>query len=360
MLTINRRFEIAASHRLAYSDWSSQKNESYFGKDALGRFGHGHNFEVFFAFTGPIHPKTGMIAHLTQIKEKIWDTILCHYDHVYLNEQPPFRESLPTCENLASQLLKEALTMFEQGPRPIAVHVKESFENQATACHVNSNIQWERQYTYPDSPICVTYQNALEPKKGEYIQDSVIQNAIQSYLKKQKWDPLMESRYCDFAPSLWEHLIPDIPLRRIQINMGKDRFEYFGNGEYAVTVMCDLLATHWLWNPSLSDEENKAIYGVCVNPHGHHFRLEATQKNKEVHHTRMVLQEALHQVVTPLSHTCINESMASDPRLPVTCEGWIQFLNTELEKVLKSPLYRVRLFETWNNRFTLRPTLLYR
>ena len=45
ILTVNRKFEFCASHRLAVPGWSEAENEAAFAQEALGRFGHGHNYE---------------------------------------------------------------------------------------------------------------------------------------------------------------------------------------------------------------------------------------------------------------------------------------------------------------------------
>ena len=57
-----------------------------------------------------------------------------------------------------------------------------------------------------------------------------------------------------------------------------------------ITRREEFSASHRLHDPSLSDEENRRLYGICNNPrgHGHNFELEVTVRG-EVAETGMVM-----------------------------------------------------------------------
>ena len=133
-LSVSKRFEFSASHRLYNPQWSREKNVAIYGNDSRGTYGHGHNFVVFFSFEGPVDPVTGMVVELSIIKQKINAELLIHYDHFYLNDTPQFRETIPTVEAIAAALLSDAIGLFLTTPyRPISVHLIETPTSSATA-----------------------------------------------------------------------------------------------------------------------------------------------------------------------------------------------------------------------------------
>jgi len=120
-LTISKRFEISSSHRLYLDKWSEKENYDFFGRESGGIHGHGHNFEIIFVFHGPVNDQNGMMINVTIIKEKIKKIIDARYDHKFLNlDTPPFDKLLPTPENLASQLLKEAGCFLKMNPSTLS------------------------------------------------------------------------------------------------------------------------------------------------------------------------------------------------------------------------------------------------
>ena len=64
------------------------------------------------------------------------------FDHKFLNaDTPPFDKVNPTAENLAAQLLEEAVPLFsEETAKPVACHLAESPSSEATA-YVNGNVE---------------------------------------------------------------------------------------------------------------------------------------------------------------------------------------------------------------------------
>lgn len=115
-------------------------------------------------------------------------------------------------------------------------------------------------------------------------------------------------------------------------------------------------AAHRLYNPQLSDEENRAIYGKCANPygHGHDYKLEITVKGVPDPITGMVMNltelDTLVQaeVLRHLDHKHLNEETPPFDHIPPTSENLVAFIVEQLTPHLQgnARLYRVRLWET--------------
>jgi 6-pyruvoyltetrahydropterin/6-carboxytetrahydropterin synthase len=103
-VVLHRRYRFAASHRLHQAGWTEEENRRVYGK-CSNPYGHGHNYVLEVAFTGPVDPATGMVANLADLDAFVEREVLEQFDHVYLNQQvPAFREMVPTTENLCRVL----------------------------------------------------------------------------------------------------------------------------------------------------------------------------------------------------------------------------------------------------------------
>jgi len=99
-VVLHRRYRFSASHRLHQPGWGEEENRRVYGKCA-NPYGHGHNYVLDVAVSGPVDPATGMITNLTDLDGFVEREILAKFDHVYLNEQvAAFREAVPTTENI--------------------------------------------------------------------------------------------------------------------------------------------------------------------------------------------------------------------------------------------------------------------
>jgi 6-pyruvoyltetrahydropterin/6-carboxytetrahydropterin synthase len=123
-----------------------------------------------------------------------------------------------------------------------------------------------------------------------------------------------------------------------------------------MTRLYTFSAAHRLYNPQLSDEENRAIYGKCANPygHGHDYRLEITVRGVPNPITGMVMNltelDTLVQaeVLRHLDHKHLNEETPPFDHIPPTSENLVAFIVEQLTPHLQgnARLYRVRLWET--------------
>ena len=106
MIWLTRRATFSASHYYWNAAWSSEQNESVFGRCA-NRNGHGHNYTLEVTVTGEVNPVSGFVVDLKWLKDVIEHEVLDVYDHRHLNlEVPEFATAIPTTENIAIAIWK--------------------------------------------------------------------------------------------------------------------------------------------------------------------------------------------------------------------------------------------------------------
>ncbi len=99
-ITVSRKAHFNAAHRLHRPDWSSEKNDSVFGKCNNPNF-HGHNYDLTVSVTGEIDPETGYVIDVKILKDFIKTEIEDAFDHKNLNvDVPEFKNLNPTAENI--------------------------------------------------------------------------------------------------------------------------------------------------------------------------------------------------------------------------------------------------------------------
>jgi 6-pyruvoyltetrahydropterin/6-carboxytetrahydropterin synthase len=101
---LTRRYRFAASHRLHSTQLDEEENKRVYGK-CNNPYGHGHNYVVEVAVSGPVDPATGMIANLADLDAFVEREVIEPFDHTYLNEEiAEFRERVPTTENICIEI----------------------------------------------------------------------------------------------------------------------------------------------------------------------------------------------------------------------------------------------------------------
>jgi 6-pyruvoyltetrahydropterin/6-carboxytetrahydropterin synthase len=114
---LTRRYEFAASHRLHSDRLSEEENWRIYGK-CNNPYGHGHNYGLEVTVTGPIDPRTGMVANLVDLDRVVQETVIERFDHKNLNiEIAEFREQVPTSEVLLMEIHR---LLAERWPREAA------------------------------------------------------------------------------------------------------------------------------------------------------------------------------------------------------------------------------------------------
>lgn len=100
-ITVCRREQFNAAHRLFNPDWPDEKNERVFGKCNNPNF-HGHNYELIVKLSGEPDPETGYVYDLKELSDLIKKSVLEKIDHRNLNlDVEEFKNLNPTAENIA-------------------------------------------------------------------------------------------------------------------------------------------------------------------------------------------------------------------------------------------------------------------
>jgi len=123
-LHLSRRYRFSASHRLHSAQLGEEENWRVYGK-CNNPFGHGHNYVVEVAVSGPVDEGTGMIANLSDLDAFVESEVIEPFDHKYLNEEiDEFREKVPTTENICIEIFNR-LRRFPRA-RLVRVRVEET------------------------------------------------------------------------------------------------------------------------------------------------------------------------------------------------------------------------------------------
>lgn len=124
-----------------------------------------------------------------------------------------------------------------------------------------------------------------------------------------------------------------------------------------ITRRVDFSASHMCSLPSLSEEENRALYGPAANPkgHGHNYVLEVTLQGDPDPENGMVfdikrLKEILNEaVVAPMDHRFLNYEVRPFDRVVPTVENVAVEIWNRLQPYFEDAaarLHNIRLYET--------------
>jgi 6-pyruvoyltetrahydropterin/6-carboxytetrahydropterin synthase len=123
-LYLSRRYRFSASHRLHSAQLGEEENRRVYGK-CNNPYGHGHNYVVEVAVSGPVDQATGMIASLTDLDAFVESEVIEPFDHKYLNEEvTEFCKNVPTAENICIEIFNR-LSRFPRA-RLARVRVEET------------------------------------------------------------------------------------------------------------------------------------------------------------------------------------------------------------------------------------------
>ena len=124
-----------------------------------------------------------------------------------------------------------------------------------------------------------------------------------------------------------------------------------------ITRKIEFSASHVCRDPSLSDEENRKLYGPAANPkgHGHNYVVEVSLEGVPDPVTGMVLdlkelKEILNrEILEPFDHRFLNYEVPPFDRIVPTTENIAQDIWRRLEPRLNGGTHRlhaVRVYET--------------
>jgi 6-pyruvoyltetrahydropterin/6-carboxytetrahydropterin synthase len=127
-----------------------------------------------------------------------------------------------------------------------------------------------------------------------------------------------------------------------------------------MTVLCgrreSFNAAHQLCDPDLSDEENRRLFGKCVNLHGHNYVLEVVvggevnRASGYVFDLKSLSEVICRQVIRDVDHRNLNTDVPWLEGLIPTAENLAQAFWERLAPELPGGLLRsVRVWETDKN-----------
>ena len=125
-----------------------------------------------------------------------------------------------------------------------------------------------------------------------------------------------------------------------------------------ITRKLEFCASHRLFNPEFSDEENEATFGLCNNPngHGHNYVLEVTVRGEVDPKTGMVLDlKSLKKLITleiidKVDHKNLNVDVDFlKGTIPTAENVAIKFWNILAPKIKAGTLHKLKLYESERN-----------
>jgi 6-pyruvoyltetrahydropterin/6-carboxytetrahydropterin synthase len=398
LLTVSKRLEFSASRRLFVKEWSDAENVAAFGAETSARYGTGRNYVAYFVFSGAVDPATGMLMNISEIKERVGHVLHDGFDHKFLNEDnPAFASVAPTAENVARELFAAAAPLFQDGQaKLVACHLSESEERSAT---YYSNGSSEANYWFEFSAARQTMSPQLSSAENEKLfgdaaspfghghnyrarltfaaTDGLLRkyepmrqciNALRNELDHKNLNrevaglanqPITTETLARYIHQRTSH---SVAVARVRLHERSDFFaEYWSGGRFFLGLQAPFSAAHCLKSEQLSAEENVALYGKCNNArgHGHRYLTEATVGGDldERSGTLMsldALNEGITAALEPWQNKHLDLEMEEFRGRPSTGENIVQSLWPRFDSRLDGRLIRLRLWETANNRFTLR------
>jgi 6-pyruvoyltetrahydropterin/6-carboxytetrahydropterin synthase len=399
-LTVSKRLEFSASRRLFVPRWTDSENLVAFGPETKAVHGTGRNYVAHFVFTGPVDPATGMLINISEIKKRAGKVLAEGFDHKFLNvDNPKFRKLPPAAENVARQLYLDLSPHFSDvEAKLVACHLIESPERSATfysdsACEGNYWFEFSaaRQTMSPhlsramnrrlfgeagsihghNYRVRLTFRSETKLGEAPLVRHDKIDKCIRSlraeldhrYLNKDvaelKNRPMTTE---SLAGYIYERVNASIPLHRVRLHERDDFFaEVWDDESVFLGMQMPFYAAHRLHAAGLSKKKNAALFGKCnnVGGHGHRYLTETTiggayDKKSGTLYDFAALQAAVRESIAPWQDRHLDLETKDFSETPSTGENIVRALWPKIDSRLNAQLVRLRLWETANNRFTLR------
>lgn len=399
-LTVSKRLEFSASRRLFVPDWTDAQNQRAFGAETGARHGAGRNYVAWFVFRGAVDRATGMLMNISEIKQRAGAVIDEQYDHKFLNEDNPhFADVVPTPENVARQLSSDVAPLFRgSGAELSAVYLEETPQRSATAYAdgtTEGNYEFrfsaarqtmsphlseeenEKLFGVAASPhghghdYRVRLTTAAKETRSPLVPETEVEACVTSLLQELDHRnlnlevPGLAARPKTtevLAQYIFERANASLPLARVRLYERADFFaEYHSSGARRLALQMPFSAVHRLQSYEHTPEQNAKMYGKCNNPrgHGHLYVSEATiggafDERSGTMCNFTEFRDALREVAAGWDNRHLDLEIAEFRNRPSTGENIVQTLWEKTNPLLWNRLERLRLWETANNRFTLR------
>lgn len=397
LLTVSKRLEFSASRRLFVPRWSEAENVAAFGEETRAKHGTGRNYVVYFIFSGRVDPVTGMLINISEIKRRAGRVVDDGFDHKFLNEDnPAFRETPPTAENVAGQLFADVASLFSDvDAKLVGVHLIETPDRSATfyADGISEGNFWfdfsaARQTMSPRLTAAENsqlfgaasathghnYRTRVTFRKQKPDSRVVQQSAIDQCLKSLRDE--FDHHFLNELPSLKdrpmtteslaayfrERIAASLPVHRVRLHERDDFFaEAWPDQNIFLGLQAPFSAAHRLHVQSFSDAKNQELFGKCDNPrgHGHLYLAEATiggayDERSGTLYDFVAFQKALRESIEPWQNRHLDLETEDFKNGSSTGENIVRALWSKVDSRVNQQLVRLRLWETNNNRFTLR------
>jgi 6-pyruvoyltetrahydropterin/6-carboxytetrahydropterin synthase len=166
------------------------------------------------------------------------------------------------------------------------------------------------------------------------------------------------------AGYLYERVNSAVPLHRVRLHEREDFFaEVWDDNSVFLGMRAPFDAAHRLQAIALSDAENAKLYGKCNNPlgHGHRYLTETMvggeyDKRSGTLYNFVEFRKAIEESLAPWRDRHLDLETDDFRDVPSTGENIVSALWPKIDSRLSQQLVRLRLWETANNRFTLRRT----
>jgi len=397
VLTVSKRLEFSASRRLFVPRWNDSESVAAFGEESRAKHGTGRNYVVYFIFSGRVDPVTGMLINISEIKRRAGGIVDDRFDHKFLNEDnPAFREVPPTAENIAARLFDDVQPLFSDvDAKLIAIHLIETPNRSAT---FYADRTCEGNYWFQFSAARQTVSPRLTPSENAKLFGSARATHGHNYrvrltFRTPKSDlPIVQQhdvnvclgslqdeldhRYLNELPSLKgrpmttetlaahirERAGESLPIHRVRLYERDDFFaEAWPEQNIFLGMQIHFSAAHRLHVPSFSDERNAELFGKCDNPrgHGHLYLAEATiggnyDERSGTVYDFVAFQKALQESIEPWQDRHLDLETEDFRKISSTGENIVRALWSKIDRRMNQQLVRLRLWETKNNRFSLR------
>jgi 6-pyruvoyltetrahydropterin/6-carboxytetrahydropterin synthase len=402
LLTVSKRLEFSASRRLFVPRWTDTENLVAFGPESAASYGTGRNYVAYFVFSGPVDPETGMLINISEIKERAGRIVHEQFDHRFLNEDnPAFRDIPPTPENVAQELFVQVAPLFSDvDAKLVVVHLQESPDRTATS-YVNGACDSNYWFGFSAarktmSPHLSDEENARLFGRATSIHGHDYRGRLTFRTEKLslerpvvRYDKMvtclhslgteLDHRYLNedvaamrkrpmttesLAEYIYERVNALVPLDRIRLHERDDFFaEVWEDESMFLGMRMPFSAAHRLHVQSFSDEQNATLFGKCNNPagHGHYYVAEATVTGKYNEKTGTLydfaeFRDAMSGALRPWHDRHLDLETDDFRELPSTGENIVRTLWPKIDNGVNQQLVRLRLWETANNRFTIRRT----
>jgi 6-pyruvoyltetrahydropterin/6-carboxytetrahydropterin synthase len=403
LLTVSKRLEFSASRRLVVSRWTKSENVIAFGPETSAVYGTGRNYIAYFVFSGPVHAANGMLMNISEMKERAGHVLHESFDHKFLNgDNPAFRDIPPTAENVARELYLQLAPRFaDVDARLVACHLSESPQRSATFYAdgaIDANYWFEfsaaRRTMSPqlsDAENAKLFGSASAMHGHNYAARLTFRaeqlKAEAPVVRHDRIDACLRSLHAELdhrdlnndvpgmrdrpmtteslAEYVYERVNSVLPLHRIRLHERHDFFaEVWDDESVFLGLRLPFSAAHRLHAVSLSEAKNLELYGKCNNPlgHGHCYLVEATiggelDSRSGTLYDFIAFKNALGSALEPWQNRHLDLESDEFREMPSTGENIVRALWPKINSGVEHRLARLRLWETQNNRFTLRRTL---